>query len=75
MNRYGSIGKAYDALTDRYGSVLPAPFKSEEDGLWYFWNETALSEGPYETEDAAYEGRKRYIEFMLAPKEDLGRDS
>lgn len=45
----------------------------EEDGKWYFWDETwADRYGPYDTEEIARETLKRYcIEYLGCSEDDF----
>jgi hypothetical protein len=40
-------------------------FQSDEDGMWYFWDETqSVLHGPYETFEYGQEARVRYAQHI-----------
>ena len=39
-------------------------FQNEDDGLWYFYDESSMSQGPFETQEDANDAYVRYCLHM-----------
>ena len=45
--------------------MIPNPYKDEYNNNWYWFDETELSYGPYETWEEANEDLQKFVEEVL----------